>query len=736
VSRVRLSADAIATVTATSEVVNQALAQVQRGFAVFALGTNSKQPITMHGFKDATADPRRVQSQLALPGAGNYGITWPTDAADCVLALDLDNGSDGRERPWQDRLLELIGRIGPLPATKSTTTPSGGRHAFYRWPPDIPVPGGDELFGFTVRWPGRGYLVGPGSSINGMVYLAGPVDDIVELPPAWVAAAVAEHRRPRGGGLITVTGGRFEIPERITGGKRYAVIRDYVASRYNSGLSTEELWELVRTQVAPHFTQALDDRELRDRFDRAVAKIGDRLGPPRNAGAGGIPLGPLEVSPLTEFDSRPIEWVWPSWLPRGVVTIMDGNPGVSKSTLVADLVARLSRGLGWPDGQPMARAERILWITTEDDSGRVLRPRIEAAGGDPGMVLFVRSEVVFPTVAGAFTELLVQCAASAGGLGLVVLDPLFSHIEATVRTIADAEMRRGVMNPLTESAEAASTAVLVVRHFNKDTSASAINRGAGSLGGIVGAARALWSVTTDPEDETGSTKAIGVSKLNYAMTPPAMRYRVESRVPPGWVSGSVSAIAWIGQANVSIDQIMGDTPSSRDAQAALEQLLANGPVDSSAVLAQMKARGFGRDATRSAKARLGVTAIKTAMSGGWVWSLAPAEESEESAPDSSDDSSKNRVDLPSAPDSSGVRVEGSPEESEESEESAPDSSDDSSAHARARGGTARFSDSSDSSKNRKSRVADGPPHARARGSDLDPGDVASRYLDLTEGNVT
>ena len=53
------------------------------------------------------------------------------------------------------------------PEFDTTTTPSGGRHAFYNWPTDVPVPPGDELFGFTVRWPGRGYLVGPGSSIGG-----------------------------------------------------------------------------------------------------------------------------------------------------------------------------------------------------------------------------------------------------------------------------------------------------------------------------------------------------------------------------------------------------------------------------------------------------------------------------------------------------------------------------------------------------------------------------------------
>ena len=322
--------------------------------------------------------------------------------------------------------------------------------------------------------------------------------------------------------------------------------------------------------------------------------------------------------------------MWPSWLPRGVVTIMDGNPGVSKSTLVADIVARLTTGGDWPDGTAVGAPIRAMWITTEDDPGRVLRPRIEAAGGDPAMVLFVKSEVVFPAARTAFLELLVRRRSEPLGLGMVVLDPLFSHIEASVRTIADAEMRRGVMNPLNEAAEAADVAVLVVRHFNKDTTAGPLNRGAGSLGGIVGAARALWTVTVDPEDETGDTKAVGVSKLNYALTPPALRYRVVSRVPPSWVTGTVSGIDWLGAAPVSIAEILMETASSHDAQPVLVGLPADGPKAAEVVYAQMKARGFGRQAVRSAKSRLSVLAHKTSMAGGWEWSLPDDEEAEES----------------------------------------------------------------------------------------------------------
>jgi hypothetical protein len=372
---------------APESVVTAAIAQIDQGFAVFALRADAKVPVTEHGFKNATTRQEWIRKQLEAPAAGNYGLVWPETSPQRVVVFDLDDGG-GADRPWRDRMLDLVAVYGPLPATKITTTPSGGRHAFYRWPADAPVPAGDELFGFTVRWPGRGYLVGPGSKIGDREYTAGPVTEIAELPKPWVEAALAERpvrRDAPTAEAITVTGG-FALPDRIPTGRRYAAVRDYVASRYNAGLSLDELWELVRTQVAPRFEVAKTEDELRADFDRVTAKIVERLGAPAH-----VPTAPrtaeeigassIDAADLLELDIPPLAWIVPDLLPEGT-TVLAGPPKLGKSCLVYQVAVEVALG-----GELLGRAIEqgdVLYLALEDGKRRG-QTRLRAALGDRGM---------------------------------------------------------------------------------------------------------------------------------------------------------------------------------------------------------------------------------------------------------------------------------------------------------------------------------------------------------------
>ena len=215
-------------------------------------------------------------------------------------------------------------------------------------------------------------------------------------------------------------------------------------------------------------------------------------------------VGGPSVIRLSQVPSKPIDWLWEGWLPRGTVTLFDGNPGEAKSTAVMDLCARLTTGRGGRTGARAAPGH----VPHHHPRGRS-RPRaasrLEVAGADLERVLFLADEFVMPKD----TPRLAEVIDAHRGIALVFIDPLFSHIEGRIKTISDNDVRTAVMTRWRTSPPARASPFLAMRHYSKDTSKSALLRGSGSLGGLAGAARSVWSATSDPDDADGLDEAPG-----------------------------------------------------------------------------------------------------------------------------------------------------------------------------------------------------------------------------------
>src|SRR5262245_58174684 len=81
----------------------------------------------------------------------------------------------------------------------------------------------------------------------------------------------------------------------------------------------------------------------------------------------------------------PADWLWQDYVPRGALTLLEGDPGLGKSLLALDLAARVSRGWQMPPAAgPYEGAEPrgVLLLSAEDDLKRTIRPRLDAAGAD------------------------------------------------------------------------------------------------------------------------------------------------------------------------------------------------------------------------------------------------------------------------------------------------------------------------------------------------------------------
>src|SRR5215218_3036352 len=65
---------------------------------------------------------------------------------------------------------------------------------------------------------------------------------------------------------------------------------------------------------------------------------------------GSLPApGALDVVCMADVKARPIEWLWNLRFALGKVSVLAGDGGQGKSTILCDLAARRSNGEQWPD---------------------------------------------------------------------------------------------------------------------------------------------------------------------------------------------------------------------------------------------------------------------------------------------------------------------------------------------------------------------------------------------------
>ena len=206
------------------------------------------------------------------------------------------------------------------------------------------------------------------------------------------------------------------------------------------------------------------------------------------------------VRPMSGVPPRPVEWLWPGWIPLGKLTVLDGDPGVGKSTLLLDLAARLSRDGVMPDGA-VGPVGASLILSAEDGEEDTIKPRLAAAGGVAERIF------TLPAVRGDDGEMrppevpldlpAIEAAVRQYGARLLVIDPLMAYLTGADAG-SDQDVRRALFK-LARLAERRSFAVVCLRHLSKVGGDKAIYRGGGSIG-IVAAARSGLVVAADPDD--------------------------------------------------------------------------------------------------------------------------------------------------------------------------------------------------------------------------------------------
>jgi putative DNA primase/helicase len=182
-----------------------ALGYAKRRAAVFPCKVGGKEPITLHGFKDATTDEATIRSWWGETPNANVAIA--TGEVSKIVVLDIDCKGEVDGEASLRALLHEKGWV--LPETRDVRTPNGGRHLYFRLPEGVTVrsSAGKLGPGLDVRGDG-GYVIAPPSVVNGKAYEWVNNTQILPPVPDWMAekrkgkAKKKEHEDDADGGPI------------------------------------------------------------------------------------------------------------------------------------------------------------------------------------------------------------------------------------------------------------------------------------------------------------------------------------------------------------------------------------------------------------------------------------------------------------------------------------------------------------------------------------------------------
>lgn len=87
----------------------------------------------------------------------------------------------------------------------------------------------------------------------------------------------------------------------------------------------------------------------------------------------GFALNKLKLLTMSDIPTEEVQWLWYPYLPRGKITIIQGDPGEGKTTFVLALAALLTCGLP----KPWATQEQMTELIRE---AREIHRLLEQAG--------------------------------------------------------------------------------------------------------------------------------------------------------------------------------------------------------------------------------------------------------------------------------------------------------------------------------------------------------------------
>ena len=184
----------------------------------------------------------------------------------------------------------------------------------------------------------------------------------------------------------------------------------------------------------------------------------------------------LKIINMSDVESKEISWLWYPFIPYGKLTIIQGDPGEGKTTLVLNVAAVLSKGQGLDEHMNPEQPMHIIYQTAEDGLADTVKPRLEKAQADCNNIYVIdETDVSLSMLDERIEQAILKEKAK-----LMILDPIQAYLGAKMDMNRANEVR-DMTKHLGQVAERTGCAIVLIGHMNKNAGGKVAYRGMGSI---------------------------------------------------------------------------------------------------------------------------------------------------------------------------------------------------------------------------------------------------------------
>ena len=315
-------------------------------------------------------------------------------------------------------------------------------------------------------------------------------------------------------------------------------------------------------------------------------------------------MAELKIISMDEVPVEEVEWLWYPYIPFGKLTIIHGDGGEGKTTLILRLAALLSRGEKLPCDSTEREPIKVIYQTAEDGLGDTIKPRLLAGNADCSQIKVIdESEATLTMLDERIEKAIVETGARA-----LILDPVQAYIGAKVDMNRANEVR-AILSQLGQIAGQYRCAIILVGHLNKVQGNKSNYRGLGSI---------------DFQATARSVLIVGRLKDN-----PQIRVMVQDKSslapegePIAFELDKENGFRWLGHYDISVDDLLSGIPKEKKSEQAenlILEYLSNGKYPQQALLKKAQAVGISKRVLDEVKKALNVRSLKEGSQ--WYWEL-------------------------------------------------------------------------------------------------------------------